>query len=249
MTLWVGGDGLSTCVWNCLQLGMHPDQQEARGVPGEGPELPSPRLWRSLARPLRSVSHSPHTDQTTGPGNGSAPAQQAPGRGLSPPPPAQGHPHTQASQQVTHWGPHYWGTGLEALVPALFPWCNILRTVPWKNKEEGVGAPAMSLHHSSYHPQPNTAAAPLVTPSPALPPSEQPLVYQFLEQAFPDPEQSLHPIQSCPAPVPPMSPRAQPQPHPTSLILPQSPRPHPTGGVRAITSGPHEAQLWALKGS
>ena len=82
-----GGRWVSTCVWNCLQLGVHPYQQEARGVPGEGPELGLvPGCGGAWPGPLRSASRSPHRDQTAGPGNGSVPAQQGPGRGLSPPP-------------------------------------------------------------------------------------------------------------------------------------------------------------------
>lgn len=161
-----GGRWVSTCVWNCLQLGMHPDQQEARGVPGEGPELGLvPGCGGAWLGPLRSVSHSPHTDQTTGPGNGSVPAQQAPGRGLSPPPGPRPPTHT-GQPAGDSLGAPLLGDRLRGSGSGFYsPWCNILRTVPWKNKEEGAGAPAMSLH-SSYHPPTQYSSSPTRSPFP-----------------------------------------------------------------------------------
>lgn len=92
--VWVG-EGVSTCAWNCLQLGVWPDQLEARGVPGEVPELGlAPGCGEAALGPLRSVSRSPHTGQTAGPGNGSAPAPQGPGWGLSPLPSPRSSTHT-----------------------------------------------------------------------------------------------------------------------------------------------------------
>lgn len=88
------GEGVSTCVWSCLQLGVQQDQLEARGVPGAAPELGlAPGYGEALPGPLQSACHSPRTGQTAGPGNGSAPAQQGPGWGLNPLPSSRPHTH------------------------------------------------------------------------------------------------------------------------------------------------------------
>lgn len=106
------GKGVSTCVWNCLQLGVQPDQLEARGVPGEGPGLGlAPGCAGAAPGPLQSASRSPHTGQTAGPGSGSAPAQQRLGWGLSPLPSPRPPTHTGHTEDDSLGAPLLGGTG------------------------------------------------------------------------------------------------------------------------------------------
>lgn len=89
------GEGFSTCAWNCLQLAVQPDQLEARGVPGAAPGLGlAPGCGEALQGPLQLACHFPRTGRTTGPSNGSVPAQRGPSWGLSPLPSPRPHIYT-----------------------------------------------------------------------------------------------------------------------------------------------------------
>ena len=134
------GEGVSTCACNCLQLGVQPGQLEVRGVPGGAPVLGlAPGCGEAAPGPLPSASRSPHIGQTAGPGSGSAPAQRGPGWGLSPLPSPRSPPHTGQLAGDSLGAPLLGGEWVGGSGSGFYsPW-NILRTVPWKKREEGPG--------------------------------------------------------------------------------------------------------------
>lgn len=125
-------------MWRCLSLGVQAGQLEAHAVPGAAPELGlAPGCGEAWPGPLRSACHSPRTGRTAGPGNGSAPAQRGPGWGPTPRPSSR--PHTHIGPPAGDWlGASSWG-GTGKRLWLFYSPRNILRTGPWKSREEGSG--------------------------------------------------------------------------------------------------------------
>lgn len=101
---------------------MQPDQLEARGVPGAAPGLGlAPGCGEALQDPLQSVCHFPRIGRTTGPSNGSAPAQQGPSWGLSPLPSPRPHIYTGQLADDSLGAPLLGETGQRLWFQLLFP--------------------------------------------------------------------------------------------------------------------------------
>lgn len=151
-------------MWNCLQLGVEPDQLEGHGVPGEAPEPGlAPGCGEAVLSPLQSASHSPHTGQTAGPGNGSVLAQQDPGWGLSPLPSPRPPTHTGQPEDDSLGTPLLeWVRGSDS--GSYSPW-NILRTGSWKNRRKVWGScSAVQLRDSRTHPHLDSSSSPHSAP-------------------------------------------------------------------------------------
>lgn len=111
--------------------------------------------------------------------------------------PAQGHPHTQASQQMTQWGPHYWGDRVRGSGSGFYCSRSILgrtRRKGWGSRSVCFrpGAPAL-LTPTPPHLAP--AAAPLLLPHFLHHPASS-LLFASSWSTFSDPEHSPHLIQS-----------------------------------------------------
>lgn len=116
------GEGVSTCGWNSLQQGLQCGPREARRVPGAAPEPgPAPDCAEAWRGPLQTACRSPRTGQTAGPGNGSAPAQQGPGQGLSPLPSPRLRTHIWPPADDSLGAPLSGGAGQGLWIQLLFP--------------------------------------------------------------------------------------------------------------------------------
>lgn len=186
------GEGFSTCAWNCLQLAVQPDQLEARGVPGAAPGLGlAPGCGEALQGPLQLACHFPRTGRTTGPSNGSVPAQRGPSWGLSPLPSPRPHIYTGQLADDSLGAPLLGETGQRLWFQLLFPPEHSEDCALEEQGRRG-GVPALSssgpegIPHSWYNPHLKSSSishSSLLLPSPLPPPETTSLfICQLLEE-------------------------------------------------------------------